>query len=438
VQTLKLCSGKNHFERSEWEWPVPEERPGPRCLSETPLASAVLDTAELMPIFTTEVTRSIRTLRQDGTLVEMTTDLGSIRAGDAQEPIREMELELKEGKPLALFRLAEALQTDIPLVLGTEAKSERGWRLLTGRPREVEKQEAIELLPDVTAAEAFRCITSTALASLLANQPAAAAGVIEGVHQMRVTIRRLRASLALFRPYLDETREERFTEELRQLSRILGEARDWDVFCAETLPELTSRSLADPPLARLLAGAEAERAAAHARLAEEFARPGMTRLVLGLAAWAGDPVALSGMPDGGVMTEPLAELVPELEERLARRVIRRGRRIRHRSDEELHELRKALKKLRYGVEFLAPLHQRKRVAAYLHRCKVLQEQFGALNDAAVAVTLAERLSSRDEALEPATESLRNWAAKRRADALEHLPKAWRRFKHAALPGVSTS
>jgi CHAD domain-containing protein len=163
----------------------------------------------------------------------------------------------------------------------------------------------------------------------------------------------------------------------------------------------------------------------------------MTRLVLGLAAWVEDPVALSDMPDGGVMTEPLAELAPELEERLARRVIRRGRRIRHRSDEELHELRKALKKLRYGVEFLAPLHRRKRVGAYLHRCKVLQERLGALNDAAVAVALVERLSSRDKALTPATASLRNWAAKRRAHALEHLPKAWRSFKHAALPRVST-
>lgn len=438
VQTLKLRGGDNPFGRSEWEWPVSEERPVPRLLAETPLGTAVPDSAELTPLFTAEVTRSIRALRQDGALVEVTTDLGSIRAGDAQEPIREMELELKEGKPIALFRLAEALQANSPLVVSTEAKSDRGWRLLTGQPRRVEKQDDIELPPDATAAEAFRRIAGTTLASLLANQPAAAAGVMAGVHQMRIAVRRLRACLDLFRPHLDEEQAERFTEEMRQLGRILGEARDWDVFCVETLPELTSRGLAEPLLARLLAGAKAERAVAHARLGEEFARPALTRLVLGLAAWAEDPLALSGMPDGGVMTEPLVELVPELEERLARRALRRGRRIRRRSDEELHELRKALKKLRYGVEFMAPLHRRKRANAYLQRCKVLQERLGALNDAAVAVTLAERLSGRDEALEPATEALRSWAAERRADALEHLPKAWRNFKHAALPSVSKS
>jgi inorganic triphosphatase YgiF len=438
VQTLKLRGGDNPFGRSEWEWPVREERPDLHHLAETPLATAVAETSELTPLFTAEVTRSIRNLRQDGWLVEVTTDFGSIRAGDAEEPIREMELELKEGTPAALFRLAEALQADFPLVLGTEAKSERGWRLLTGQPRKVKKQDDIELAPDVPAAEAFRRIIGTTLASLLANQPAAAAGMMDGVHQMRIAIRRLRACLALFRPHLDEAREERFTEALRQLGRILGEARDWDVFCTDTLPGLTSRSLAEPLQSRLFAVAEAERNAAHARLAEEFARTALTRLVLGLAAWAEDPTALSGIPDGGVMTEPLMELVPELEKRLARRVMRRGRRIRHRSDEELHELRKALKKLRYGVEFLAPLHRRKRTAAYLHRCKALQERLGALNDTAMAVTLMERLSGQDEALEPATETLRNWAEKCRADALQHLPKGWRRFKHAALPDVSTS
>ncbi|MBP0445320.1 CHAD domain-containing protein [Roseomonas sp. SSH11] len=436
VQTLKLRDGAGPFGRAEWEWPLPGEEPDPARLAQTPLASLANDGTRLIALFTAEVTRSIRTLRQDGTLVEVTTDLGAIRAGEAQEPIREMELELKEGDPAALYRLASAIQAETPLLLGTEAKSDRGWRLLTGQPREVEKQDDLDFPPDITAGEAFRNITGATLASLLANQPAAAAGVMEGIHQMRVAIRRLRACLALFRPCLDEEREEAFTGQLRQLGRCLGAARDWDVFCAETLPHLAGRGLPEPLLGRLLAAAETERAAAHESLSAEFARPALTRTVLGLAAWAEDPVALSGQPDGGDMAEPLADLAPELEERLARRVLRRGRRIRHRTDEELHDLRKSLKRLRYGVEFLAPLHRRKRVSAYLRRCKDLQEELGALNDGAMAVTLAEQLAARDKALEPAVHSLQAWAGHRRAEALERLPKAWRGFRHAALPRVS--
>jgi triphosphatase len=45
-------------------------------------------------------------------------------------------------------------------------------------------------------------------------------------------------------------------------------------------------------------------------------------------------------------------------------------------------LRKELKKLRYVVEFLAPLYPAKRVAPFVKRFKKLQTVFGELNDAA--------------------------------------------------------
>ena len=50
--------------------------------------------------------------------------------------------------------------------------------------------------------------------------------------------------------------------------------------------------------------------------------------------------------------------------------------------EHRHELRKELKKLRYAVEFLAPLYPDKRIEPFLKRLKKLQDVFGELNDAA--------------------------------------------------------
>jgi len=51
----------------------------------------------------------------------------------------------------------------------------------------------------------------------------------EGVHQMRVAIRRLRAILRSFRGMLGEPRVSRFNDELRWLARQLGRARDSDI-----------------------------------------------------------------------------------------------------------------------------------------------------------------------------------------------------------------
>ena len=426
VQTLKIRNGDGPFGRGEWEWPVKGGQPDPRRLAETPLAG--LEEGGLIPVFTAEVARRSRRFRYEDATIEIVVDEGTIRAGDRAEPIHEAELELKEGSPAALYRLAARLQADLSLVLGPESKSDRGWRLLTGAPRLGPKAQDIDLPRDIAAAEAFGRIVASILASLLAHQPAAAAGVMEGVHGMRIATRRLRALLVLFRPCLDAEPEARFAAGLRDLAGVLGEARDWDVFVTETLPHLDGGE-AD----RLRPLAEAERRAAHRRVEEELGRPALTHLVLGLAAWAEEPAALSGKAGEGTMDEPLLDLAPELVELLARKARRRGRHIRRRSETELHELRKALKKLRYGIEFVASLHKARRVSSYLRHCKLLQEKLGALNDAAVAATLAGHLAQRDPALAPAALAVSAWADTRRAEAHHNLRKAWRAFRDAPLP-----
>jgi inorganic triphosphatase YgiF len=436
VQTLKLRDGADGpFGRGEWEWEWAVDGDGPDLgrLAATPAASQLGALHRLEPVFATEVSRSVRTLRPDGAVIEVAFDRGSVRAGEAVEEICELELELKDGEAGALYRLAAALHANVPFTLGTESKADRGWRLRTGRPRAPAKQTDLPLPQDVSAAEAFHRITGATLANLLANQPAAAAGEVEGIHHMRVAIRRLRATLALFRPHLERHAEACITAELRRLGQILGEARDWDVFCTETL-QAAEEGVAGPWLDLLRGPADAERRAAHARMAIEFQGPALTATVLGLAAWAEDAVTLTGAPDGGAMREALSDLAPALEARLERKVLRLGRHIRKRGDEELHSLRKALKKLRYGVEFLAPLHKRKQVKAYLHACKALQEQLGTINDAAVAVDLAERFSGgRHAELVPAVAELAAWAEARRTEARHRLPDAWRAFKAVSLP-----
>ena len=126
--------------------------------------------------------------------------------------------------------------------------------------RPAERQVDLHLAADKIAADAFRNIVRAALARLLANQPAAAAGVVEGVHQMRIAIRRPWACLALSQPHLEADAVERFTTELRRLGQVLGEARDWDVFCMETLSDAVEEGVSETCTQALRALAEAEQA----------------------------------------------------------------------------------------------------------------------------------------------------------------------------------
>jgi CHAD domain-containing protein len=125
---------------------------------------------------------------------------------------------------------------------------------------------------------------------------------------------------------------------------------------------------------------------------------------------------------------PIAELCPALLDRLAAKVARRGRKIGHRSETELHALRKSLKKLRYGIEFLRPVLRPAPLKSYLHGCKKLQKALGDINDTVAATALAERLAEGARLdLAPAVGVLAEQLGRRRDDTLSQLAKRWHAF-----------
>ena len=249
---------------------------------------------------------------------------------------------------------------------------------------------------------------------------------------MRIAVRRLRSAIALFRPLLELPDAARFDAELQRLGRVLGQVRDWDVFCGEVLPAAERDAPEAQP--QLLKGpASAERAEAYRRLVDELGGAAFTSLVLGLATWTEDRPEGTQVLGNGRAGDRLVDLAPELLGRTVRKALRRGRRIRRRSGEELHDLRKSLKRLRYSVEFLSGLCGRKRTRAYLRACKDLQEGLGAINDAALAEEMTGRLAgvAARSTLVPAFGAVSEWSRERGAKHLRRLPDVWDRFK--AMP-----
>ena len=70
-------------------------------------------------------------------------------------------------------------------------------------------------------------------------------------------------------------------------------------------------------------------------------------------------------------------------------------------EEERHEMRKRLKKLRYALSFFQSLFEKKKAKPYLKDLARLQDAFGALNDLATARTILGDLARNDPALQPA-------------------------------------
>ncbi len=100
------------------------------------------------------------------------------------------------------------------------------------------------------------------------------------------------------------------------------------------------------------------------------------------------------------------------------------------SRERLHALRKAIKKLRYSVEFLSSLYRHKQVKAYLGPCKDLQELLGIINDGAVMLALSDQLREAGQNLAPTVGALTEWATKRGEEARRHVSKPWHELRPA--------
>jgi inorganic triphosphatase YgiF len=399
VQTLKGQTGGDVLNRAEWETPVASEALDWKALKATPAAALLKGRRrDLAPCFASTVRRRTRLVAYDGAVIEAAYDEGELSAGDRVEPLRELELELKDGPPQALFALARRLSADIALVPLFESKAERGWRLAEGLERAPRTARA-DPLPRALSAEA--ALRRTALAAL--GQVSANAELLrrvrrpEALHQLRVGLRRLRAALSVFKPLLGQDAAP-IVAELKWLAHETDAARDLDVFIRDVFHPAALET-PDPDLAPLGLRLLAARSGAYRRAMAAIDSPRYAALMFETLAWI-ETGAWRSDPDP-VRTwrrqRPVADFAAEALQRLNRRVRRGGRRLDRLDATGRHRLRIRVKRLRYAAEFFAGLFDHpRREWRFLKSLEQVQDRFGALNDLAVArdrISAEARLTS---------------------------------------------
>jgi triphosphatase len=137
IQTLKSRgqSVAGLSERNEWDWYLSKAKLDLKKLDDScwPASLAELDKKQLKPIFTTDFVREKADIAwgrgKAKVVIEAALDLGKVIAGEGEEEICELELELREGEPAALLELAAQLAADLSLMPCDISKAERGYRL---------------------------------------------------------------------------------------------------------------------------------------------------------------------------------------------------------------------------------------------------------------------------------------------------------------------
>ncbi len=373
IQTIKTAMNGVAIGRGEWEKRVDGNQPDLRAARGTPLQQLLSRRLrrELDAVFATHVHRTVVPLHPGNSRIELALDEGHIRAGLYSAPLAEVELELKSGSLSDLFKAARTVAELVPARLALRTKSEQGYGLIADQPTAAVSGSKIALPQKATLATAFQVVARSVLHHIAANEPAVLAGLPEGVHQMRVGVRRLRAAIWVFSDLIGGPQTDAIKRDLKWLTGKLGPVRDLDVFLNTKVKRLSE---AEPPIAGLsdLVGELDYRRAVAAEAAKAAIASSRYRLLIFNA--------LEWIEDGRIA-----------------KAKKRAKDIRHLNVHDRHKLRIAMKKLRYSIYFFENLFDGHATAKKLSRYKTalasLQDSLGALNDIAMHQKMATKIRS---------------------------------------------
>jgi len=378
--TVKLRSEGDDelLARPELTFPGDGRRPPADAVD---LVRAFVRTADLRPQTRLKtLRRHIELIDGEGRpLAEVVDDEVSVLEGRRLAArFRELEIELREETPPGLLQTLIARLREAGA--GAPDPTPKYIRALGPRAELPPEVRVGQLDSGASAGDAVQRAIAASVIRLIEHDPVMRLDVDpEGVHQARVSTRRLRSDLRTFRPLLDPAWASELRDELGWLAAILGTVRDGDVMLERMrrrvaeLPEASAQGAA-----RVLSTLEAARDDAHAELLATLRGERYVALLDRLVAAASVPALL---PEADL---PAADVLPALVQRPWRSLAKTVRGLDDEpTDEELHGVRIRTKRVRYAAEAAAPLFG-KQARAFAAAAAGLQEVLGDLNDAVVA------------------------------------------------------
>jgi triphosphatase len=440
LQTVKAEFADDPLRRGEWEASVPTIAPDVGLAM--PFVPAKLhpdlERHQLEAVFVADIHRHQRIVDLPSGTVEIAFDKGLLKSGDRSMPVSEIELELKGGSPSAIYEVALLLAEHGPLRPSIRSKAARGFDLAAdAAPPAARRPRKLRLDPSIPLDEAFATTLRSCLQHLLESLPAAEDGRDpEGVHQLRVSLRRLRTALGLMRSVGSLSKLDVLRSEARWLAQNVSAARDWDIFQRETLPTIAKGCPSVAGFDALEQATEKRRSAAYGKVRLALADRRCSCFVIGLGEWIEARGWRSDIaPDGlGLLAEPAINFARRMLSDQHAKVLKRGRHFKSLKAEELHRLRLAAKRLRYVADFLLPLYgDRKSARRFSRKLADLQDQLGSYNDMATTASLLAGLGAESADSGAAAAAIAGWQAHASVGVEARLRSAWRDFTKTKAP-----
>ena len=226
---------------------------------------------------------------------------------------------------------------------------------------------------------AFRIVAGHYLRNLTAHHRATCKGDADALHEMRISLTRLRTAIVFFSPMVASPQQARLADELKWLNAQMGVVRDLDVAIGR-LKEINK----ERPRADYRSWIQ-KRADSQRHLARALRSARYRRLIESISHWieAGDWSRQPGLPAAKrracLVTEYSARKLLRWQEKL----VAKSRKLRDIGAKKRHRLRLMNKRLTYAVEAVAELvsdSEASRQQAMLKVLRKAQRSLGQLND----------------------------------------------------------
>jgi len=265
------------------------------------------------------------------------------------------------------------------------------WEVLCTGQHVAPKKQNFLIDPHERAAQ----VKTDLIGFYLAHARASEQGVVadwdtEFLHDYRVSLRKVRSVLSLFKGVFSEDVTRALKTEFSNVMRSTNDLRDLDVYLLDKQDYLALvPEPMRPGLEKMFTGFASERRKqlkkVRAQLESSDYQQEMQRLQQQFPEYNGTRLAPSiATPLGPLAEEPVGEYASKLIYKRYRKIRKMARVINDgTSDQEVHELRIEFKKLRYLMEFFATLYPPLELKELLKSMKSLQSSLGRFNDYSV-------------------------------------------------------
>jgi len=382
----------NYLQKQQ-EWMIKIEEPIPdiNYFKESAMSGAlkkIVSTRELRPLFNTCFERKkMNLLFENGCWIEITGDIGKIKANGLEEPISQMKLKLKNGYASEMLKLGSALIKKHSVFMEKESQYHRGL-VLAGRAEEKVRKNDLKLNPNEKVSLAIVKIVINNIDNIINAQDNLLAQMEEpeNVHQLRVKIRKLRALLSFASPLFNQNVYQEKQEQLGESGLEFSAIREVDVILEE-IDIMVNNSLIQlgdfPDLKNEL---ERKRAEMLKKITVFLTSNQLSALLLDLRVWLlEDPWSDTPLLDLSIKKYSEQQLAI-----WSKRINKAIKKMDLAHKEEIHKVRIKSKKLRYAMEQLTSILDSDSKKS-IKKFEKLQEDLGYFHDVYINKLLLEKL-----------------------------------------------